>query len=230
MDKLIFSLKKQARLAGLFYLLHIATAIYGIIFVSSKIGVSGTPEMANQILANEFLFRTGIFNRLLCSIPWLFLAVTLYRLLKNVNYLQAKLMFAWLTLPLCLQFIAEAFNITTLSIARGELIQTYDLVHRQTISVLLLHIYNNIVSLSEIFWGLWLLPFGLLIYRSHFIPKTFGVLVIIGGACYLIDFSAFILFPIYKNATTYLIFLGSLCEISMMLWLIIKGVKKQFNT
>lgn len=117
MDNSIFTLKKGARLAGLFYLLHIVTIFYGVIFVSSKLGISGTDEMANNIIANEFLFRTGIVSRIFSFLPTLLLAFTLYQLLKNVNIQQAKFMFALILISIPFQFVAEVFNITSLMIA-----------------------------------------------------------------------------------------------------------------
>jgi Domain of unknown function (DUF4386) len=230
MDNSIFSLKKDARLAGLFYLLHIATIIYGVIFVSSKLGISGTDEMANNILANEFLFRTGIVSRISGLIPTLLLAFALYRLLENVNIRQAKFMFALILISIPFQFIAEVFNISSLMIAKGELLKSLDSQQRHDFTVLFINIYNNTVSISQMFWGLWLFPLSLLIYKSKFLPRLFGVILFLGGVCYLIDYTTFLFFPIYRSVTVIALLVGFICEISIMFWLIIKGVKNQFGT
>lgn len=83
MDNSTFPLKKDLRTAGLFYLAHIALVIYGVVFVSTRIGISGTSQMAGNIPANEFLFRTGIVSRLASMVSSLFLAFALYRILKK---------------------------------------------------------------------------------------------------------------------------------------------------
>jgi Domain of unknown function (DUF4386) len=230
MEKTIPTLKKTARLAGFFYLLNVVISIYGIIFISSKISMHGaTAEIVNILVANEFLFRSGIYIRLVNSIPWILLALSLYQLLKSVNNRQAKLMFAWMILSIPIGFIAEAFNISGIMIVKGELLKSIDIVHRKEYAILFLNTSNYIISISEMFWGLWLLPFGLLIYKSGFIPSLIGILLISGGVGYILDCSAFLLFPMYKTTVSqFTLLFGSAGEITIMLWLLIKGVKTNF--
>jgi hypothetical protein len=227
MENSTFPLKKTARLAGLFYLLNVLTSIYGMLYVSSKISMNGnSSDILNNLVQNEFLFRSGIFMRLISSIPWILLAFSLYRLLKQVNEDQAKLMFAWMILSIPIGFIAEAFNISGLLIAKDELLKSMDIVQRQEYAVLFLKAYNHIISISEMFWGLWLLPFGLLICKSRFIPRILGILLLLGGTGYIVEWITFVLFPIYKPTVShYTVVLGSIGEITVMLWFLIKGVK-----
>jgi hypothetical protein len=231
MEKTIHTLKKTARLAGYFYLLNVVISIYGIIFISSKISTQGVPtEIVNILIANEFLFRSGIYIRLINSIPWVLLALSLYQLLKSVNNFQAKLMFAWMILSIPIGFIAEAFNISGIMIAKGELLKSIDIIQRKEYAILFLNMSNNIISISEMFWGLWLLPFGLLIYKSGFIPSLIGILLILCGVGYILDCSVFLLFPMYKTTVSqFTLLFGSAGEITIMLWLLIKGVKTNFS-
>jgi Domain of unknown function (DUF4386) len=222
-----YSLKKQARLAGLFYLLHIITSIYGMIFVSSKINMTGDGiEIVENILANELLFRSGILMRLVSSVPWILLALSLYHLMLRVNGLLAKLLFAWMLLSVPIGFVAETFNISGLMIAHAELLRSADTLQRQDWVYLFLNAYNQIVSISEMFWGLWMLPFGLLVYKSGFIPRILGILLFIGGTGYIIECIVFVLSPHHKSSVSpYTMMVGSVGEISVMFWLLIKGVK-----
>lgn len=229
MGNSIFSIRKDARSAGLFYLLHILLIIYGVIFVSLKLGISGTDEMANKILSNEFLFRTGIFSRILSVIPTLLLASALYKLLEKVNIKQARFMFTLIIISIPFQFIAEVFNITSLMIAKGELLKSSTSQQRHEFIVLFINIYNNVVSIAEIFRGLWLFPFGLLIYNSKFFPRILGLLLFAGGIGYLIDYTTFLFSPMYRSVTVIGLLMGFICEILIMLWLIIKGVKHPFE-
>ncbi len=231
MEKTTPALKKTARIAGLFYFLNVVLSICGLVFVSSKISKnSATDEMANTLLANEFLFRSVIFIRLVNSIPWILLALSLYQLLKYVNNYQAKLMFAWMTLSIPISFIAEAFNISGIMIAKGELLKSIDVLQRKEYAVLFLNTSNYIISISEMFWGLWLLPFGLLIYKSGFIPSLLGILLLLGGAGYIMQCSSFLLFPMYKTILSqFTLLFGSAGEITIMLWLLIKGVKTNYS-
>ena len=95
MENKVHSLKKTARLAGLLYLIWILTAIYDLMYVQPQTIVTGDAvATANKILANEFIFRTGIINGIFSSTVWLLIGLTLYRLFKQVNEHQAKLLVA----------------------------------------------------------------------------------------------------------------------------------------
>jgi len=120
----------------------------------------------------------------------------------------------------------EAFNVTSLMILKGEILKTFELSQRQDLAILFLNI-NEYGTLSlEMFWGLWLLPFGLLVYKSEFIPSILGILLLIGGIAYMIDSTVSILFPGYSAFVKYpTLLLVAIGEISITLWLIIKGVK-----
>ncbi len=226
MDNSTFQLKKRFRIAGLFYLLHIALTVYGVIFVSSKIGISGTEVMAKGILANEFLFRTGIISRLVGMIPTIFLAITLYQILESINVFQAKLVLLIMVISIPFQFIAEVSNIIALMIGKDELLKSISLSQKHDFEILFLNIYNNTVSIGQMFWGLWLFPFGMLAFNSKFIPRIFGVFALLGSVGYLIDYLTFLLLPNYRSLTVYTLLFGFACEISIMFWLLTNNTKK----
>ncbi|MBU0561492.1 MAG: DUF4386 domain-containing protein [Bacteroidetes bacterium] len=223
------SLKNTARLAGLLYLILIITGVYIVIYVPSQIIVQGDAVTTSKnILTNEFLFRTGIITDIICNTIWVFLALALYRLFKQVNEHQAKLMVALVIVQIPIVFMMEAFNITSLMILKGEILKTFELSQRQDLAMLFLKINDYGTLPLEMFWGLWLLPFGLLVYKSEFIPRLFGILLVIAGIAYMIDSTIALLFPSYssfvKQPTLLLVAIG---EISITLWLLIKGVKIQ---
>ncbi len=128
-------------------------------------------------------------------------------------------------------FIMEALNITSLMIFKGEILQTFELNQRQDLAMLFLKINDYGTLTLEMFWGLWLLPFGLLVYKSGFIPRIFGILLIIAGIAYVTGSFVALLFPSYStfvNQPTLL--LVAIGEISITLWLMIKGVKNNIST
>jgi len=225
------SLKKTARLAGLLYLVWIITGIYGMMYVQSQTIVKGDDiATVNKILANEFLFRTSIINDLFSSAICVFLVLALYRLLKQVNEHQAKLMVTLLILTIPVVFIINAFNITSLMILKGEGLKTFELNQRQDLAMLFLKINDYALLILEMFWGLWLIPFGQLVYKSKFIPRIFGVFLIIGGVVYMLDSFLSLLFPMYRLyfrqfAEQPILLIVAIGEISIMFWLVIKGVK-----
>src|SRR3990172_650488 len=219
------SLKNTARLAGLLYLLLIITGAYCVMYVPSQIiGRGDAVATANNILANEFLFRTGIISDLISNTIWVFLVMVLYRLFKQVNERQAKLLVALVIVQIPAVFIMEAFNITSLMIFKGEILKTFELSQRLDLAMSFLKINDYGTLTLEMFWGLWLIPFGLLVYKSGFIPRILGILLFIAGIAYMIDSFISLLFPVYHTSVNQpiLLFVG-IGEISIMLWLLIKG-------
>lgn len=227
MENKAYALKRLANIAGFLYLLLIITGVYSLIFVSSKIIVIGESVSTSQnILSNEFLFRTSIINNIFSNTIWLFLGLALYSLFEQVNKNLSKLMFAMVIVQIPTAFIMSAFNITSLMIFKGEILETFQLSQKLDLAMLFLKI-NNYGTLSlEMYWGLWLIPFGLLVYKSGFIPRIYGVLLLIAGIAYMVDSSLFILFPDYRDFVNLpILLLVAIGEISITLWLLIKGVK-----
>ena len=232
MEDKVYSLKKTARLAGLLYLILVITGVYSIMYVSSQIIVQGDAvTTAKNILANEFLFRTGIINDFISNTIFVLLVLVLYRLFRQVNERQAKLMVALVIVQIPAVLIMEAFNLTSLMLFKGEILKTFELNQRQDLAMLFLKINDYGMVALEVFWGLWLIPFGQLVYKSGFIPRIFGILLIIAGIAYVIDSFTFFLFPSYRaflNQPTLL--LVAIGEISITLWFLIKGVKNNMPT
>lgn len=227
MENKVSSLRKTAKLAGFLYLILVITGVYSIMYLSSQIIVQGDAiTTAKNILAKEFLFRTSIINDLLSNTIFVLLVLVLYRMFKQVNEHQAKLMVAFVIVQVPAVFIMEALNITSLMIFKGEILQTFELNQKQDLAMLFLKINDNGTLTMEMFWGLWLLPFGLLVYKSRFIPIIFGILLVIAGIAYIVDSFVSLLFPTYStfvNQPTLL--LVAIGEISITLWFLIKGVK-----
>ncbi len=227
MGNIVYPLKKTARLAGLLYLLMVITGVYIIMYVPSKIIVwEDADTTAKNILSNEFLFRTGIIGDIISNTIFLFLVLVLYKLFKQVNEHRAILMVAFVIVQIPVLFIMEAFNITSLMLFKGEILKTFEPAQRQDLAMLFFKINDYGGLILEMFWGLWLLPFGQLVCKSKFIPRIFGILLISAGIAYMIDSFISLLFPSYhafvNQPTLLLVAIG---EISITLWLLIKGVK-----
>ena len=226
MENELNRLKKTARLAGLLYLIWVITGIYGIVYVPSKTMVRGdAAATANKILANEFLFRTGIMNEIISSVIWVLIALVLYRLFKQVNEGQAKLLVALVIVQIPVVFVMQAFKMAALMIFKGEILKTFELSQRQDLAMLFFKINGYATIVLEMFWGLWLFPFGQLVYKSGFIPRILGVFLILNGIAYVLHCFTSLFLPnyqalVFQMATP----IWTLGEISIMLWLLIKGV------
>jgi hypothetical protein len=228
METNVSSVKKTARLAGLLYLIWIITGLYGIYYVPSRIDMRGDAvTTAQNILSNEFLFRTSIFNDLVSSALWVFTVLVLYRLFKQVNERQAKLLVALVIVQIPVAFIMEAFNIASLMILKGEVLKTFELGQRQDLAMVFLRMNDYGTVTVEMFWGLWLLPLAILVYRSRFLPRFLGIWLIINGvACLALSFTS-ILLPQYKDMVYNISLPALFGELAFALWLLIMGAKEQ---
>lgn len=216
------SMNKTARLAGGFYLALMPFSFFGIIYVPSVLVVPGNPAATSRnIMASEFLFRSGTVSHLVGQVIFIFLVLALYRLLKPVNRGLAVLMVVLALLGVPMAFLNEVNHLAVLALlnstASGGL--TSDQLHGQV--RLFLDLRQSGILLTQVFWGLWLFPLGLLVFRSGFLPRLLGILLVIGCAGYVIDSVTLLLFPGFDATISQFTFIG---ELLLPLWLLIKGV------
>ena len=215
-----------ARVAGILYLLLVVFGVFSFFYVSSSLIVPGdAAATANNIMANELLFRSGIVSWLLGQTVFIMLVLVLYKLLKIVNKNAALLMVIFALVSVPIAFINELNQFAAVLLLSGAdywTVFTADQLHAQVMFFLDLHTAG--FSIASIFWGLWLLPFGYLVYKSGFLPKILGILLIIGFLGFLIDFFVFFLFPNFRATIEPVLQITSIGEILIALWLLIKGV------
>ena len=222
--------KKLARIAGLWYLLMAITGPIGLLYVPSKLIVPGNATAtANNIMTSESLFRIGIASNLICQIAFIFLVLALYRLLNDVNQQYASLMVALVLVSIPIAFLNMLNPLAVLLLLSGSSFLSVfepDQLHALALVFLNLQEYGTVIV--EIFWGLWLLPFGLLVFKSGFFPKILGVLLILACFGYVVHSFTFLLFPHYEAIVeTYAGVPEGIGELSMVLWLLIMGTKEQ---
>ena len=172
---------KAARIAGAIYLSMVFTAPFSLIYVPSKLIVRGNAAAtADNILAHETMFRLSIFGDLLGHVIFICLAIALYRLLSSVNKTWAMLMVAFVLVSAAVGFLNALNNIAAVILFRGgEFLDVVDKTQRDALAMLFIRLHNQGEFISEIFWGVWLFPFGLLVYRSGFLPRILGIWLII---------------------------------------------------
>ena len=176
--------------------------------------------------SNEFLYRTGIISDLISSVTFIFLVLALYRLFKPVNEHLAKLMVALVIVQVPIGFIVDVFKIASFMTLKGEVLKTLQPNHLQNLAIIFRKIAGYGVTANIIFIGLWLLPFGKLVYKSKFIPRILGVLLITCRVAYIIDSFTILLFPEYRTFVSHgTIIFESIGEPLMILWLLIIGAK-----
>jgi hypothetical protein len=218
---------KAARTAGLIYLSMILVAPFCLLYIPSKLIVRGNAAAtADNILAHETLFRLSIFGDLIGQVIFICLGVALYRLLRDVNKTWALLMLCLVLASAAVCFFNVINDIAALILFRGgDFLVVFDKPQRDALAMLFLRLYNHGQFIAEVFWGLWLFPLGLLIYRSGFIPRFIGVWLMINCFGWLVLSFTALFFPDNYNAL--LGYLQPLLfgEMALMLYLLIKGAK-----
>jgi hypothetical protein len=217
------SIKTTARIAGLLYLFQIPLGVFGVVYVPKALMVTGNiAATAFNIQVNEFLFRLSIVSTILCSMVTVATALYIYKVLRYVNENHAKwiLLFALIVTPISM--LNELNNVAVLLLLRSHEVATIftpDQFHNLVSVFLDLHKYG--LQIAGIFFGLWLLPMGYLVFKSTYIPGVIGVFLIVTCIGYLIDFTTFFLYPDFGIIISEYTWLG---EVLMVLWLLIKGV------
>ena len=128
--------------------------------------------------------------------------------------------FALVGIPIAMLNELNQFAILLL-LSGADYLTAFEADQLQAQVQLFLNLHENGILIAQIFWGLWLLPLGLLIFKSGFLPGFLGILLIIGCFGYVIDSFALILFPSFKPIAQFT-FIG---ELLLPLWLLIKGIK-----
>jgi hypothetical protein len=224
------SLSKKARVAGLLYILASVVGVVRLLYIPTALIVSGNAAAtANNIAAHESLFRLGIVSGLLSSALWIFVPLALYRLLKGVDQTLAIVMVilgSLMQVPLF--FVNAMTDVGALLFARGaDFLLVFDKPQRDAFAMLFINLHHHLDLANAIFWGLWLLPFGLLVYRSRFLPRFLGVWLMIGCFGYLAFSFAGFLFPAYEDKVFTMVQPLWWGELATMLWLVIMGAKEQ---
>jgi hypothetical protein len=219
----ISSNKRKARIAGLLYLVVVLTGMFSLAYVPSKLIVLDNASATVQnIIASELLFRLGIVAGLVCYTFFLFLPLALYQLLKSVdkNYARVMVILAVVSVPISFINIQNRFAVLSLISNPGEQEQV----------MFYLKQYNTGILILKIFWGLWLFPFGYLVFKSGFLPKVLGILLMAGCFGYLLDFLGQAIFPAAygeMGISTFVRLPASIGEIGTCLWLLIMGAKER---
>ncbi|WP_080778412.1 DUF4386 domain-containing protein [Chryseobacterium phocaeense] len=225
---------KTARQAGFLYLIVVLTGLFSLMYVPSKLIVREDPALTfQQIFQSSQLFRLSIAGSMICYIAFTLLPLVLYRLLKDVNGAYAKLMviLALISIPISFLNLQNKFSVLTIVEGAGYL-KAFNAEQLQAQVMFLLNSYNKGILIVQIFWGLWLLPFGYLVCKSGFLPRILGVFLMLGCVGYVLNVLGRTIIPDFSDyaISGYITLPASIGEIGMCLWLLIGGVKNRKQT
>jgi len=217
------------RVAGFLYLL-LGFSVFRPIFIAGKLVVrDNATATARNIATHELLFRAGIVTDLLAGVSCIFVALALYRLLGDVDRKLGVLMVILGGLmPCVIDFLNVLNDVAALLLVRGEpILSVLGKPQQDALAMLFLRVHDHGFLINEVFAGLWLLPFGLLVFRSVFLPRLMGVALIVNGFAYLAISVTGLLVPQYVDRVSRSVSPCLAGEGVVMLWLMIRGARPQ---
>src|SRR4030066_1287514 len=223
------SIKKTARLAGFLYFMYIVISIIGNEF--GRFVSVDAPVTVNHIMAHESLFRIGFVISLFSVVFFLLAAWYLYVLLKPVNK-NIALLFLLLNLGGFALLVLSHLNLfsSLLLLSGADYLNVFQPDQLQSQAILFVNLYKNGAIIAQIPYGIWLFPLGYLVFKSNFLPKILGVLLIADCFGLLTYVCQRFLFPGYEVISYPCMVVSFIAELSLTLWLLIKGAKDQKPT
>jgi hypothetical protein len=200
---------------------------FALIYVPSKLIVHGNATAtASNIAASETLFRLGIACNLIGQAGFIFVALALYELLKGVNQRHAVVMVTLILVAIPIALLNELNAIAALVLVRGaDFLSVVEKPQRDALAMLFLNLHGYGFDVAGIFWGLWLFPLGWLVYRSGFIPRFLGVLVMLNGFTYPANSFTSLLLPQYEHIVSRWMMPFGFGELVFMFWILIRGAR-----
>jgi hypothetical protein len=226
------STKKTARLAGWLYFVSALPAPFALLYVPGKIFVEGDPAAtAERLRTLGGLLRAGIAASLVSGIIFIFAVLALYRLFKPVAEWSALAMLVLILISFPISFSSVVSQVSALHLAGGGEVPAFaaalDAPQRDALAYQSMRQFSQEMVVAQIFWGLWLFPFGICVMRSGFIPRILGILLMIAGAGYVVDSFVELTRPQLVPVVDRIMMITAFGELPIIFWLLIWGAKPQ---
>ena len=222
------SLKRTSRMAGLWYLGFTLGPFYLLYVPSRTVVRNDAAATAVRILGHETLYRWGMLAETLGAVIFIGLSLALYRLFEDVDRHRARQLVALVLVSSALGLVAAVFSAAALLVFRGgDAFAGFDGHTREAVGMLLIRMRGQANGVNQMFWGLWLLPFGWLVVKSRFLPRWLGYWLLLDGAAWVVVSMTWFLAPDYSDALFRYFQPGFMAELVAMLWLVIMGAKEQ---
>ncbi len=222
------SLKRTARVAGLWYLGFFLGPFYLLYVPSQTIVRNDASATAARVLGHETLFRWGMLAEALGAAVFIGLSLALYRLFEDVNRHRARQLVAAVVASSALGLVTVLFNAAALLIFRGgDAFTGFDVHTRAAVGMVLIRMHGQANGINQMFWGLWLLPFGSLVVSSRFLPRWLGYWLLLDGVAWVVVSTTWFLAPDYTDVLFRYFQPLFLAELAAMLWLLIMGASER---
>lgn len=220
--------KRLARIAGSLYLVVAAFGGFAELAVRARIVEAGNAAAtADNIRGSATLFRLGFASDLVQATVFLFTAMTLYLLLRHVHELVARAMVLFVAVSVAIICLNLLHQYTALLLATGEdYVSTFGSAGSDALAGLFADMHAAGYLIAQMFFGLWLLPLGYLVYRSGYFPRVLGVLLAVGCFSYLADLFAHFLAPEVAESIELLVVApAAVAELWFIAYLLAKGIR-----
>jgi len=220
--------RRQARVAGLLYFLVALIAPYGLMVVPARLLVAGDAQAtAQRIAAHPDVLRLGMATEVVHQAIEVWMVLVLYQLFRPVQRMLARQMLVLGLIPIPMVFLNVLAEVAAGLFADGPAwLHAFDRPQLDALALLAMQLHAHGLQLAAFFWGLWLVPLGLLSLRSGFIPKVFGAAAIAAGVGYVLGAASDLLVPALKPAFALPAFVLQLGEPALILWLLLGGATR----
>lgn len=225
------SIKKQARTAALLYLLACLPAPLALVYVPGQLIVPGNATAtADHLRSSGYLLRMGIGAELLNACVMIFAVIALYRLFKGTSRTLAQAMAALLLLSFPITLLNLVNELAALIFVSGaDFLAPFTRAQLDALAYMFMRLHTQGLIIAQIFWGLWLFPYGMVAIRSRLVPTIVGVVVMIAGYAYVANSLVLLFLPRLARMVSPLATVLEAGEIPIILWLI-WGVKEKTST
>ena len=222
------SLKSTARKAGLWYLGFTLGPFYLLYVPSQTVVHNDAGATAARVLSHETLYRWGMLAETLGAVIFIGLALALYRLFENVDRHRARQLVALVLVSSALGLVTVVFSAAALLVFKGgDAFTGFDVHTRAAVGMVLIRMHGQAYGINQIFWGLWLLPFGWLVVRSRFLPRWLGYWLVLDGIAWVVVGVTWFFAPDSSEALFRYFQPAFPAELAAMLWLLIVGAKEK---
>lgn len=219
--------RNAGRIAGLWYLLLIFLGPLRLIYIPAKLFVAAdATATVNNIVGHERLFSLGIADDLITALVLVFVTLAFYQLFASTSHHLAVLVVIFGgIMPAVLYLTGAALDLGVLRIVHGLpfLASSFSTPQQHALAMFLLKLHDLQNIAAETLWGAWMLPLGVLVYRSYLLPRLLGAWVFLGGVAYLAMSLTGVLAPQESGRVFALAQPFTFAEIALTLWLLIRG-------
>jgi len=224
-------LHSQARRAGLLYAAPGLTVPFALLYVPGVIFVRGDPTAtADRLRAARWVVELGIAAELVnCSLMVIAL-LALYRLFRRVSEPLAAAMAGLFLVSVPLQLANLLTHVAALMMSSGTAtLAAFSKEQLDALAYTFVQLHTRGIQLAQIFWGLWLIPYGLVVRRSGFIPGWLGIPLIVAGVACVANSVTTLFFPEYERVVSPVMLALGAGEIPILVWLIGWGARREWT-